>query len=286
MRKQNAPSFFSRGENFVFKIVTDRLKVNIYRLLIIIFIFFGGCSDGGKPSSKEVAIPDSVGNFSFAVFGDLNSSDCERNQYAHEIVGLMADTQGTHHSPVDFFLQTGDLVEGYGNYSCFATDPGSCDYSGNIQDQLQPLIDKANPSGLNASFFPVIGNHEWNGGSDEWYPDPCGDGLCDLLNMNHNEMYSTYINHGNDLEVDGFYNHTLNHGDICEKNYSGLLPYRRDFYYSFTHQNSYFIILEMTQDDYSMLNCQGQNYEDYGYNNCEDYCSDESLLLNNTRLKD
>ncbi len=208
--------------------------------------------------------------FSFVVFGDMNGGGCSKNDRAYRLVNMMNQTDAK------FFVSTGDLIEGYGTSSCFnATHPettcnlGSED--GNMRNKLLPLIDRVLPTGLKATFFPAIGNHDSN---SDWHPDPCGTGICDLLNMNNQQIRETYLVRDDTLNVPGFYSHQLNHGDVCDK--SSRNAYPTDFYYSFAYKNSYFIVLNQNQDYSGMLSCNGGNP-------CEEYCSDPSLYLDNAR---
>ncbi|RLE30570.1 MAG: hypothetical protein DRJ61_12590 [Acidobacteria bacterium] len=206
--------------------------------------------------------------FSFIVFGDLNGGDCQRNVRFHQLVTLM--TAGD----ASFFVNTGDLIEGYGTTSCFGHD-NSCagtEASGNMAYQLAPLAGQTPPEDLAATFFPVIGNHDGGWGSG-WYPDPCGDGICDLLDP------SVYINHGSILDVPGFFAHNLDHGDICSVD-QATSAHPTDFYYSFAFKNSYFIIIRQSEDYSGMLSCNGGHP---GYDSCEAYCSDPALYLDSQR---
>ncbi|MBW1872592.1 MAG: hypothetical protein JRJ19_11030, partial [Deltaproteobacteria bacterium] len=78
-------------------------------------------------------------SFSFIVFGDLNGGGCEKNERLNRLVGLMLGTDAS------FFVQTGDVIDGYGDTSCFGSLPDGCpcntgDESANMRDQLAPLM--------------------------------------------------------------------------------------------------------------------------------------------------
>lgn len=109
--------------------------------------------DGGDPTSDI----DPGEAFSFIVFGDLNGGGCEKNDRVHRLVERMLQTDAV------FFVQTGDVIDGYGDTSCFGAEPagGPCvgaSDSADIGSQLAPLMNAPNPAGLNASYFPVRGD--------------------------------------------------------------------------------------------------------------------------------
>ena len=226
----------------------------------------GGADDSSTPD----------GSFKFVVFGDFNGGGCDRNARVESIVNNMALVPD-----VAFFVSTGDLIDGFvdtsldGSASCFASTPSSsttpsstvCSTEGNMKQIMAPIKDRTPVAGLEASFYPVIGNHDDNWGS-AWYPDPCGDGICDFLSP---LTPNTYIKHP--------------HGDICSKVKDE--SYHSDhFYYSFTYQNSYFIILRINNDSVTPLSACNNEGAHPGYPTCLDYCSAPELFNNDERNDD
>ena len=212
-------------------------------------------------------------SFKFIVFGDFNGGDCYRNDRVQRTINLMAEE-----NDVAFFVSTGDLIDGYIDTQrhstlCFASDPAEtlrqvnkCPEgipNGNVAEMMAPIKNRKPVEGLKASFYPVIGNHDDNWGSN-WYPDPCGDGICDFL---YPLSPDTYINH--------------EHGEMCSKDeYSSR--HSQDFYYSFTYKNSYFIVLRINNDNWTFLSsCNNHD----GYASCVEYCADPKLVDNSTRNK-
>ncbi len=253
-------------------------------LSVLGVVWTAGCN-GDKPTTgPELTTPSTTTTsatttgeepFSFIVFGDLNGGDCAKNIRLNHLVALMADRDA------DLYLQTGDLIDGYGDTSCFAVEPPGCnsgEESGNIREQLAPLLDRAPKPGLQASFYPIIGNHDDNWGSG-WYPDPCGQGICDFLGLDTTSVMSTYLTHGPEVDGEGLFPHSLHHGDVCslDPDESG---HPDDFFYSFDYRNSTFIVLRLNDDWYGMLSCNGSHP---GYDSCEEYCADTALLLDDDR---
>ena len=222
---------------------------------------------GGDDSSTT------IGDFKFIVFGDFNGGGCDRNARVESIVNSMALVPD-----VAFFVSTGDLIDGFaqsdGSTTCFASTPSTnsvfttvCSTEGNMKQVMAPIKDRLPVAGLEASFYPVIGNHDDNWGS-AWYPDPCGDGICDFLSP---LTPNTYIKHP--------------HGDICSKVKDE--SYHSDhFYYSFTYQNSYFIILRINNDSVTPLSACNNEGAHPGYPTCLDYCSAPELFNNDVRNMD
>ena len=120
-----------------------------------------------------------ISAFSFIVFGDFNGGGCDRNDRVNRIIQKM-DGEAN----IDFFISTGDLIDGYPESngditSCFATDPFTINASscgpdipnGNVKEMLAPLMNRTPQTGLEFSFYPTVGNHDDNWGSN-WYPSP------------------------------------------------------------------------------------------------------------------
>jgi hypothetical protein len=218
----------------------------------------GGAATGGATG----ATGGSPG-FSFVVFGDLNGGGCERSSRAQRIVDAIA-----RESDAAFVVQIGDLIDGYvdpdsNTTTCFAQDPGKvaglsrCPNGaiGNVAELLRPLKTRTPPAGLVTAYFQVIGNHDDNWG-DGWYPDPCGDGICQFL---------APLVPGQLIDHPG--------RDLCALS-SSASGYSQDFYYSFAYQDSYFIVLTLNNDDDNMIaSCNAHP----GYPDCASYCSDPAL---------
>ncbi len=210
-------------------------------------------------------------SFSFIVFGDFNGGGCDRNDRVARIIEKMSQEEG-----IDFYLSTGDLIDGFANgdgqiTSCFATDPATvnglgCEPgvdNGNMRALLAPLMSKPPAAGLQFSFYPVIGNHDDNWGSG-WYPSPCNDGICDLLHIageDDADMIARFIN---DHEP----------GDVCSLD-ANQSSHSNSFYYAFAHQNAYFIVLRQNNDSFGMLSC---NNLPSSHSSCADYCTDPALF--------
>jgi hypothetical protein len=230
-------------------------------------------SPGDAPADAIVSGPDQgaadrgrterdAGPFTFVVFGDMNGGACERNAYVGRLVTRMAAEPN-----VDFFVSTGDVIDGWKEDTgtlCFAATPAAAcpggAPAGNVAALLDPIKNRAPVAGLVSAFFLIVGNHDDNWGSD-WYPDPCGGGICGLLAP---------------LSPDTLLNHP--HGDVCSLD-PDKSTYGADFYYSFTHAGSTFIVLRQNDDEEGMLACN--NHSD-----CPGYCSDPANFGDPRRPED
>ena len=228
---------------------------------------------GDAPADATASAPDQgaadrsrtesdTGPFTFVVFGDMNGGACERNGYVGRLVTRMAAEPN-----VDFFVSTGDVIDGWQEDAgtlCFAATPTpACSGgapAGNVAALLGPIKNRPPVAGLVSAFFLTIGNHDDNWGSD-WYPDPCGGGICGLLAP---------------LVPDLLLNHP--HGDVCSLD-PDKSTYGADFYYSFAHAGSTFIVLRQNDDEEGMLACN--NHSD-----CPGYCSDPANFGDPRRTDD
>lgn len=210
-------------------------------------------------------------SFRFVVFGDFNGGGCARNARVQQVIDQVATE-----ADVAFYVSTGDLIDGYRENgqitSCFATDPATIDPNssctgapnGNVKAMLSPILDRTPVMGLGASFYPALGNHDDNWGSN-WYPDLCGDGICNLYDQDGGTSEFTLLNR---------YITDHSPGAVCSLD-PNTSDYPSYFYYRFSYGNSLFIMLRLNNDYGNMLSC---NNLPASHASCAEYCSDPALF--------
>jgi len=215
-------------------------------------------------SNSSVAFVDYTHkrDYSFIVFGDFNGGGCDKLSRINEAITMMASEDN-----IDFFASTGDIIDGYlesnptgESAACFGRNPleynigvSTCNNGvddGNMHSIIAPINERDAVEGLKSSFYLALGNHDDNWGSN-WYPDPCGGGICDLLAP---RTPADFINHAFDSE------------GICSVN-QATSTYPTNFYYSFDFQDAKFIFLRMNNDYGGFFSCNGGG-------DCEAICSD------------
>lgn len=148
-----------------------------------------------------------------------------------------------------FVVNTGDMITGFAQTTNFVKR-GACalpEASGSLKEILAPLQKKLPLPGLPTRFFPVIGNHDDNW-DEKWYPDPYGDGICDVFFMrglvpNHTRMH--YAGRGSrPMPDDEFYRL------LCSKNEKRV--YAEMAYYSFDYEDAHFIVLRVNHNRYNI----------------------------------
>jgi hypothetical protein len=195
--------------------------------------------------------------FSFLVFGDNNGGGQQTLSNLGTLVNLMSK------EPAAFVIKTGDMIDGYTTDITFSS----------FKSKMQPLMSKTPTSGLPTFFFPVIGNHDDNWGSD-WYPDPTNGGICDLLSQsmvqtlvpNHTQQSYFKDKSGKNIPI---LSDSQFYSAMCAKTRSaGQGMYGDFFYYSFDYQNSHFVILHVNNDDLDLLTDNSSCTTSSDYDKC------------------
>ena len=243
------PSFFQRALHLFF-------SLSVFAIIGLYQVAFAS-----ENSSSD--------KFSFVVLGDFNGGGCGRNDRVQRVINAADDIPD-----IDFFISTGDIIDGYVENiggkqfaTCFGSDPvaaigmDACPSgipNGNMQEMLSPLMTRTPKPGLDSSFYMAIGNHDDNWG-DDWYPDSCGGGICDLMDES---VVRSILGHHDEV------------GDICSTE-RPQSTHSSKFYYSFSYKGSHFIVLKQNNDYASMLSCNGIGA---GYSSCEDFCSAPEMV--------
>ena len=191
--------------------------------------------------------------FSFAVFGDNRGGggDCQSNIDFRTILARIAAEPN-----LDFVVEVGDMTTGYDQTTCMASSGALCTGAGdngNFSEMIAGLKARTPRGGLNAFFYPAIGNHELS-----WFPDSCGQTLCNVFDMNKYFVTSA-------SDPNGVFRAP---GEICD-GAAATASYRNDFHYAFNHGNARFIVLHWPQDYSGPLSCNNQD--------CLSYCVDEAI---------
>ena len=209
------------------------------------------------------AAPAVAVDFSFLVYGDTNGGGCGANSIHRDLVSRMANENA------DFVIKTGDMITGYDDTN-FVKD-GSCtgtSQGGSFKNQIAPLQNKTPKAGLPTYYFPTIGNHD-DGWGDSWYPDPYGDGICDLFSPS---LLQTLVpNHTSkayyrDKTRGPVYSDSQFYSLMCSKTTRGV--YADFMYYSFDYQNSHFAILHLNNDYYDLLTDNASCLTSSNYDEC------------------
>lgn len=198
--------------------------------------------------------------FTFLVYGDTRSgAACDGNAVHIKLVRRMA---AADHA---FVVHTGDMITGFGKTTNFVKR-GACnepESAGSLKEIIAPLTRRLPPAGLPTTFFPVIGNHD-DAWGNKWYPDPYGDGICDVFFMrglvpNHTQMH--YFAGGRLARMaDAEFQRLL-----CSTREPRIYPNLA--YYSFDYLDAHFVVLRVNNNYFSLESCQRcadrKNYDDY-----------------------
>jgi hypothetical protein len=211
------------------------------------------------------APPPPTAGFTFDTYGDsrADGTNCTGNGIHSQLVARMVNDNPA------FVINNGDMIVGFANTTNFVqngvcTAPGSI---GSLVNLIAPLQGRVPPSGLPTAYFPVIGNHDDNWGSG-WYPDPFGNGICDVFDMpalvpNHTQQpYYSNIKSAKYTDTD----FDLRTCSTVQSYAEAVYP--RFMYYSFDHANSHFLVLRINSNGYDLEACNGcgankADYDDY-----------------------
>jgi chitodextrinase len=226
---------------------------------------YDAAGNGSAQSASRSATTQASGNgFTFLTYGDnrADGTNCDGNA-VH--IGLVSRMVAENPALV---INNGDMILGYGRKTNFIQD-GDCTAPtnfGSFKNQIAPLQNRTPPPGLPTAYFPVIGNHDDNWGSG-WYPDPFGNGICDVFSMtslvpNHTQQpwYSSLRSTK--------YTNSQFASLTCSKTDKSVYP--TYMYYSFNHANSHFVVLRINSDYYDLEVCNScsgnkSDYDDYYY---------------------
>lgn len=217
------------------------------------------------PASGALPAPPPPGTsgakFSFLAYGDSRSGNgCDGNKVHLSLVNRMAQEPGAL-----FVFNLGDMITGY-DASTNWVQKGNCtaaDSQGSFKDIVAPLMNKPAPAGLATAYFPVVGNHDdnWN---DGWYPDPFGNGFCDVF-----KPQSFVPNHTQKAYFAGTPAMRIADTDFyslaCSTTRRDVYP--TYIYYSFDYANSHFAVLRVNTDYEDLEECNNKTGPK-DYDNC------------------
>jgi hypothetical protein len=203
----------------------------------------------------------STAKFSFLAYGDSRSGNgCDGNKVHIGLVNRMVQEPNAL-----FVFNLGDMITGY-DASTNWVQKGNCtaaDSQGSVKDIVAPLLAKPAPAGLATAYFPVVGNHDdnWN---DGWYPDPFGNGFCDVFNPKAfvpNHTQKAYFAGTAAMRIPDADFYSL----ACSTTRRDVYP--TYLYYSFNYGNSHFTVMRLNSDYDDLEECNDKAGPK-DYNNC------------------
>ena len=254
------------------------------RLLLMVSLIASACGGGDTPDgvTPQVApspfgisdtswqsgagsVAQATEPFEFLAYGDSRTGHtCTGNGVHMQLVQRMAAESAA------FTFHLGDMISG--NPRTNWRESGDCQGAsevGSFNRMIAPLQTKTPPPGFPTAYFPVVGNHDDNWGSN-WYPDPFGDGFCDVfeprvLVANHTQQ--SWYSQQQSLQ----YSNEEFYRRMCSTDPAQADVYPRFMYYSFNFRNSHFVVLRINNDDYNLEECGGgwkcdgakSNYDHY-----------------------
>lgn len=198
--------------------------------------------------------PPSAGitKFSFLAYGDSRSGNgCDGNKVHIGLVKRMVQEPNAL-----FVFNLGDMITGY-DASTNWVQKGNCtaaDSQGSFKDIVAPLMAKPAPAGLATAYFPVVGNHDdnWN---DGWYPDPFGNGFCDVFTPKSfvpNHTQQSYFAGTATMRIPDSEFFSL----ACSTTRRDVYP--TYLYYSFDYGNSHFTVMRLNSDYDDLEECNNK----------------------------